>query len=95
MASRLESAVDLRGDLDQEILMVRKNRLRPGHLESVSLRETRLERPSILSLERAQGAQGWTTDSLEALLKIMLLIVHRIEVVISIPVKRTMSKLLL
>ena len=95
VASRLESAVDLRGDLDQEILMVRKNRLRPGVLESVSLHETRLERLSILFLERAQGTQGWTTDSLKALLKIVLLIEHRVEVVISIPFKRIMSKLLL
>jgi len=95
MASRLESVVDLRGDLDQEILMVWKNRLRPGHLESVSLHETRLERLSILFLERAQGTKGWTTDSNGVLLKIVLLIEHRVEVVISIPFKRLMSKLLI
>ena len=95
MGSRLESVVDLRGDLDQEIVVVWKNGLRPRHLESVSRHETRLERLSILFLERAQGTQGWTTDSLKALLKIVLLIEHRVEVVISIPFKRIMSKLLL
>jgi len=95
VASRLESAVDLRGDLDQEIVVVWKNGLRPRHLESVSRHETRLERLSILFLERAQGTKGWTTDTNGHLLKIVLLIEHRVEVVTSIPFKRLMSKLLI
>ena len=95
MGSRLESVVDLRGDLDQEIVVVWKNGLRPRHLESVSRHETRLERLSILFLERAQGTKGWTTDTNGHLLKIVLLIEHRVEVVTSIPFKRLMSKLLI